>query len=138
MGVHVPEWEFMYVPEWEFMYIPEWEFMYLNSCEGVDLVHAMYVGLGELEVLNVGEVLPELAQVWDQLVKGDKVELDGWGAFGPLPVPGSLKKLDGGRSVHAQRIVLQLDEIVVALLAGPHRSVRVTALSLSIRIIFLQ
>ena len=89
----------------------------------------MNVGLGELKVLHVGEVLPELGQVGHQLVKGHKVELDGGSALGARAIPRPVQELDGGRSVDAERVVFQLDEIVVALLAGAHRGVGVSALS---------
>jgi len=102
--------------------------LYLYCGEGIDLVHAVNVSLGELEVLHVGEVLAELGQVGHQLVKGHKVEVDGGSALGPRAVPGPLQELDGGRAVDAQRVVFQLDEIVVALLARAHRRVRVSAL----------
>ena len=50
--------------------------------------------------------LPELGQVRHQLVKGHKVELDSGGPLCPLPVPGPLQEVDGGRPVHAQRVAL--------------------------------
>ena len=47
------------------------------------LTYRMNVRLQELKVLNVRERLSELGQVWHQIVKGDKVELDGGCLLGP-------------------------------------------------------
>ena len=74
----------------------------LDQGQGVDLVHAVQVGLGELVVLHVGEVVPEPGEEGHQVVEGEKVELDSGGPVSPLLVPGSLQVLDGGRSVNTE------------------------------------
>ena len=48
----------------------------LDQRQGVDLVHAVKVGLCELVVLHVREVVPEPGEEGHQVVKGEEVELD--------------------------------------------------------------
>ena len=48
----------------------------LHQGQGVDLVHAVQVGLGELVVLHVRKVVPEPGEEGDQVVKREEVELD--------------------------------------------------------------
>ena len=76
----------------------------LHQGQSVDLVHAVEVGLRELVVLHVGEVVPEPGEEGHQVVEGEEVELDSGGPVSSLLVPRSLQILDGRRSVNTETI----------------------------------
>ena len=65
----------------------------LHQSQGVDLVHAVQVGLGELVVLHVRKVVSEPGEEGNQVVEGEEVELNCRGPAGPLFVPRSLQVL---------------------------------------------
>ena len=48
----------------------------LDQGQGVNLVHAVQVGLGELVVLHVRKVVSEPGEEGHQVIKGEEVELD--------------------------------------------------------------
>ena len=68
----------------------------LDQRQGVDLVHAVQVGLGELVVLHVRKVVPEPRQEGHEPVVGKEVELNSRGLHSPVFIPRSVQVFYGG------------------------------------------
>ena len=47
----------------------------MDQSQCINLIHPTDISLGELKVLDVGEVLPELGEVRNQFVEGDEIKL---------------------------------------------------------------
>ena len=80
----------------------------LDEGEAIDLVHGVEVGVRELVVLHIGEVVSEPGEEGDQLIVGQEIELHSGGLQRSVPVPGPVQVFYGGRSVNTG--IMKLDE----------------------------